>query len=48
MTYKVTEYAKLKHVTYRTVWNWIRLGLVTTEKTPSGRLLIVEKNAEKT
>ena len=42
MNYKVSEYAKLKRVTVRTVWNWIKAELVKTEKTPSGGILIVE------
>lgn len=40
MNYKISEYAKLKKVSYRTVWNWIKKGLLETERTPSGRILI--------
>lgn len=42
MKYKISEYAKLKGVTYRTVWNWVKKGIVKTENTPSGRIRIIE------
>jgi|GEM_PF-4844445 len=41
-TYLIKEYAVLKKVSYRTVWNWINKDLVKTEKLPSGRVLVVE------
>lgn len=41
MKYKISEYAKLMKVTYRTVWNWIKADKVKIEKTPSGRILII-------
>lgn len=41
MKYKISEYAKLNHVQYRTVWNWINKGKVKIERTETGRVLIV-------
>ena len=41
MRYKISEYAKLNHVQYRTVWNWINKGKVKIERTKTGRVLIV-------
>lgn len=42
MKYKISEYAKLHHVSYRTVWNWIAQGKVKIETSLTGRHLIVE------
>ena len=42
MKYKISEYATLKRVTYRTVWNWVKKGIVKIEKSPSGGILIIE------
>lgn len=42
MKYKISEYAKLKQVTYRTVWNWVKNGKVQHELTPSGGIRIIE------
>jgi predicted site-specific integrase-resolvase len=36
MKMKISEYAKLKGVTYRTVWNWVKRGYVIIEKSKSG------------
>lgn len=36
MRVKISEYAKLKNVTTRTVWNWINKGYVKVEKSESG------------
>lgn len=41
MKYKISQYAKLNKVQYRTVWNWIQQGKVKTERTDTGRILIV-------
>ena len=41
MKYKISEYAKLNHVQYRTVWNWINKSKVKIERTKTGRVLIV-------
>ena len=32
MKYKISQYAKLEKVTYRTIWNRIKRGLLKTEK----------------
>lgn len=42
MKYKISEYAKLHRVSYRTVWNWIAQGKVKIETSLTGRHLIVE------
>lgn len=42
MKYKISHFAKLNKVTYRTVWNWIQQGKVETVKTETGRVLIVQ------
>lgn len=42
MKYKISEYAKINKVQYRTVWNWIKQGKLKTEKTDSNRILIIE------
>ena len=42
MKYKISEYARLKRVQYRTVWNWIKAGKLKTERTETNRILIVE------
>lgn len=42
MRYKISTYAKLNKVTYRTVWNWVRAGKLSTIKTETDRILIVE------
>lgn len=41
MKYKISQYAKLEKVTYRTIWNRVKRGLLRTEKTSSGRILIM-------
>jgi len=38
---KISEYAKLHSVTYRTVWNWVKKSLVKYEQLPSGTILII-------
>lgn len=42
MKYKLSQYAKLHNVTYRTVWNWVKKGKVNSIKTTSGNILVVE------
>ena len=37
---KLTTYAKLNDVTPRTVWNWIKKGLVKYERTETNRKVI--------
>lgn len=42
MKYKISEYAKINHVSYRTIWNRIKENLLTFEKTKTGRILIID------
>ena len=42
MKYKISEYAKLNKVTYRTVWAWVKSGKVQSELITTGRILIVD------
>lgn len=46
MRYKVSEYAKLKNVTYRTVWNWVKSDKVKHELTNTGGIVIIEENKD--
>ena len=47
MKYKISQYAKLEKVTYRTIWNRIKKGLLKTEITPNGHILVViDENKE--
>lgn len=47
MKLKISQYAKMQKVTYRTVWNWIKAGKLVTERTETGRVLIVfDENKE--
>ena len=39
---KISQYAKLNNVTIRTVWNWIYTGKIKIEKTPTGRINVIE------
>jgi len=45
MKYKVSEYAKLKNVTYRTVWNWVKSNKIDFQTTNTGGLVIVEEDS---
>jgi len=47
MKHKISTYAKLNKVTIRTVWNWIKLGKVKTEKTITGGWLVIEDDVQK-
>lgn len=42
MKYKISEYAKIKKVQYRTVWNWVKAGKVKSERTETGGVLIID------
>lgn len=42
MKYKISQYAKLNKVGYRAVWNWVKQGKLSIEKTSTNRILIVE------
>ena len=46
MKYKVSDYARLHKVQYRTIWNWIKKGQLQTERTSTNRLLIIENEAK--
>jgi len=41
--YKISEYARLNNVSIRTVWNWIKLNKIKTEKKITNRWLIIEE-----
>lgn len=41
MKYKISQYAKLEKVQYRTIWNRIQRGELHTERTTTGRILVV-------
>lgn len=40
--YTVREYAAREQVTPRTVWRWVQKGAVDVQRTPSGRIRIIE------
>lgn len=42
MKYKISEYAKINKVSYRTIWNRIKDKQLTTEKTKTGRILVID------
>jgi putative resolvase len=42
MKYKISEYAELHHLSYRTIWNRVKAGELQVEKTATNRLWIVE------
>lgn len=42
MKYKISEYAKIKRVRYRTVWNWVKAGKVKHERTETGGIVILD------
>lgn len=42
MKYKISQYAKINKVQYRTIWNWVKQGRLKTERTSTNRLLIIE------
>ena len=44
MKYKISEYAKIHHVTYRTVWNWVHSNKVNYEFDKTNHIRIVEQN----
>lgn len=41
MKYKISQYAKLEKVTYRTIWNRIKRGLLNYEVTQNGHILVI-------
>lgn len=42
MRYKISEYAKKHGVNYKTAWEWVKAGKVKYQRTPGGRIWIVE------
>ncbi len=42
MKYKISEYARLKRVQYRTVWNWVQAGKVKSERTKTGGVIVID------
>ena len=46
MKIKISEYAKLKGVTYRTIWNWSKRGYVVIEKSKSGLNYVILDDAD--
>ena len=50
MKYKISKYAKIHGVLYRTVWNWVKAGKVKYETDATGHIWITEgvKEREKT
>ena len=50
MKYKISKYAKIQGVHYRTVWNWVKAGKVRYETDATGHIWITDeiKEREKT
>lgn len=46
MKYKISQYAKIEKVGYRCIWNRIKRGELKTERTPTGRILVVIDEGE--
>lgn len=47
MKLKISQYAKMERVPYRTIWNRIKSGNLEYEKTPNGHILVViDENKE--
>jgi predicted site-specific integrase-resolvase len=47
MKLKISQYAKLENVTYRTVWNWVKLGKVNFEQDKKGTIRIILDSEKK-
>lgn len=43
---KISQYAKLQGLTYRTIWNYVKKGLIEYEKTPTGTILIIVRDGK--
>jgi putative resolvase len=43
MKYKISEYAELHHLSYRTIWNRVKLGELRVERTATNRLWIIDE-----
>jgi putative resolvase len=44
---KLSDYAKLKGVTYRTAWNWAKSGIIQTEQLPTRTIIVKEEQEVK-
>ena len=44
--YKISEYAKLHKLSYRSIWNRVKEGKLIYEKTETGRILIFEQKVK--
>lgn len=44
---KISVYAKKQGLTYRTIWNYVKKGLLKFEKTPTGTILIIVEDEKK-
>jgi len=40
---KLSDYAKKMGVTYRTAWNWYKLGKLNAIRAPTGTIIIKEE-----
>jgi len=47
MKYKISKYAKIQGVHYRTVWNWVKSGKVKYETDATGHIWITDEVKEK-
>lgn len=45
---KLSKWAKLQGITYRTAWNWVKSGKMPEEIkiTPSGSIFVIQKVAK--
>ena len=44
--YKISEFAKLNKVKYRTIWNRIKEGKLQTERTSTNRVIVLQDDAK--
>lgn len=42
MKYKISQFAKMQGVTYRTVWNWVKDGKVDIERDLTGHIWVLD------
>lgn len=47
MKYKISKYAKIQGVTYRTVWNWVKAGKIKYETDSTGHIWILEDDTKR-
>ncbi len=46
MRMKISQYAKLNGLTYKTIWNYVKNGKIPFVRTPSGTILIEVEESE--